>query len=97
MYAQYTVQVDQRSEVQAFLKKSGIPTSVHYPTLLSQQPALRSVHSRSCQGWHMPVAQKASERVMSLPMHPWLSDEDQDLVVNALVTAIHQTSVSSAA
>ena len=78
VYAQYTVQVDLRAEVQASLKEWGIPTSVHYPTLLSQQPALKIVHSRSSQGCHLPVAQAACERVMSLPMHPWLSDEDQE-------------------
>ena len=97
VYAQYTVQVDLRDEVQAALKKSGIPTSVHYPTLLSQQPALRRVHSRSSHSWQTPLAQSASERVISLPMHPWLSDEDQDLVVNSLVSAIQNTSISVAA
>ncbi len=97
VYAQYTVQVDQRPEVQASLKENGIPTSVHYPTLLSQQPALRSVHSRSSRAFHLPVAQVACERVMSLPMHPWLSDDDLDRVVDALVTAVQQTSIPSAA
>jgi UDP-2-acetamido-2-deoxy-ribo-hexuluronate aminotransferase len=97
VYAQYTVQVDKRAEVQAALKERGIPTSVHYPTLLSQQPALRSVHSRSSQGCYLPVAQAACERVMSLPMHPWFSDEDQDRVVDSLVSAFQLNSISAAA
>ena len=97
VYAQYTVQLDQRAEVQSILKFQGIPTAVHYPTLLCQQPALRCEHSRCSRACATPVAQAASQRVMSLPMHPWLSEADQDRVVNALVTAIHQTSVSSAA
>ena len=97
VYAQYTVQLDQRAEVQSILKFQGIPTAVHYPTLLCQQPALRCEHSRCSRGCATPVAQAVSQRVMSLPMHPWLSEADQDRVVNALVTAIHQTSVSSAA
>ena len=41
VYAQYTVQVDHRVDVQALLKDKGIPTAVHYPTLLCKQPALR--------------------------------------------------------
>ena len=97
VYAQYTVQVAQRQEVQSSLKSQGIPTAVHYPTLLCQQPALHCEHSRCSRGCATPVAQAASQRVMSLPMHPWLSEADQDRVVNALVTAIPQSSVSSAA
>ena len=98
VYAQYTVQVEQRAEVQAALKERGIPTAVHYPTLLCQQPALRCEHNRCLQRCHTPLAQAASERVMSLPMHPWLSDDDQDRVVDALVSALQQhTSISDAA
>ena len=97
MYAQYTVQVDQRTEVQAALKKRGIPTAVHYPILLCKQPALRCEHSLCNSGCHTRLAQAASERVMSLPMHPWLSDADQDQVVNALVSALQHTTIASAA
>ena len=97
VYAQYTVQVDQRAEVQVKLKEQGIPTAVHYPTLLCQQPALRCERVLCSGGCHSPLAQTASERVLSLPMHPWLSDDDQDRVVDALVTAVQQTSIPSAA
>ena len=97
VYAQYTVQVDQRAEVQATLKQRGIPTAVHYPTLLCQQPALRCQHSLCSSGCHTHSAQAASERVMSLPMHPWLSDADQDQVVDALVSALQHTTIPSAA
>jgi UDP-2-acetamido-2-deoxy-ribo-hexuluronate aminotransferase len=97
VYAQYTVQVEQRAEVQAALKDRGIPTAVHYPTLLCQQPALRCEHSRCHRGCHATLAQAASERVMSLPMHPWLSDQDQDRVVDALASALQHTSISAAA
>lgn len=97
VYAQYTVQVDQRAEVQAALKEQGIPTAVHYPTLLCQQPALRCENSRCSGGCHTTHAQAASERVMSLPMHPFLTDPDQDRVVDAVVTAVQQTSIPSAA
>ena len=97
VYAQYTVQVDKRAEVQATLKQRGIPTAVHYPTLLCQQPALRCEHSRCSGGCRSHFAQAASERVMSLPMHPWLSDADQDQVVDALVSALQHTTIPSAA
>ena len=97
VYAQYTVQVEQRAEVQATLKEQGIPTAVHYPTLLCQQPALLCEHSLCSGGCHSRHAYSASKRVMSLPMHPWLTDSDQDRVVDALVSAVQQTSLSSAA
>jgi UDP-2-acetamido-2-deoxy-ribo-hexuluronate aminotransferase len=96
VYAQYTVEVERRAEVQAALQAQGIPTAVHYPTLLCQQPALRCEHSRCSRGCHTPRAQAASEQVMSLPMHPWLSDNDQDRVVDALVSALQSTSISAA-
>ena len=87
VYAQYTVQVDNRTEVQAALKKCGIPTAVHYPTLC-QQPALRCKQSRCSTGCYTPLAQAVSQRVISLPMHPWLSNDDQLRVVDALVNVL---------
>jgi UDP-2-acetamido-2-deoxy-ribo-hexuluronate aminotransferase len=97
VFAQYTVQVENRAAVQAALKDQGIPTAVHYPTLLCQQPALRCQHSHCSNGCHTPLALAASERVLSLPMHPWLSDADQDRVVSALAGVSQSISIPSAA
>ena len=96
VYAQYTVQVDHRAEVQAQLKDQGIPTAVHYPTLLCQQPALRCEHRLCRTGCHTPIAKSASERVISLPMHPWLSEADQNRVVDGLVSVLQKTMISAA-
>ncbi len=96
VYAQYTVRVPNRAEVQAALQQQGIPTAVHYPTLLCQQPALLCQHSCCSTGCAAPLAQTASEQVMSLPMHPWLSDADQDRVVSALASVLQLHSLSSA-
>ena len=60
VYAQYTVQVDQRAEVQEALKDRGIPTAVHYPTLLCQQPALRCQHVLCSNGCDAPIAKAAA-------------------------------------
>ena len=94
VYAQYTVQLNQRADVQALLEEQGIPTAVHYPVLLCQQPALLCVQSCCNSACHTPHAEAASRRVMSLPMHPWLSDSDQDRVVDTLANAIKQTTHS---
>lgn len=88
VYAQYTIQADERAAVQAALKQQGIPTAVHYPTLLCQQPAIAGCAERCSGSCRSLQAQKASERVLSLPMHPYLSDADQDRVVAAVVAAL---------
>lgn len=78
-WAQYTIQVDNRAEVQAKLKTLGIPTAVHYPIPLNKQPAVAD--SRI----HLPVGDLIAERVMSLPMHPYLTSEEQQKIVQSLV------------
>ncbi|HVM08450.1 MAG TPA: DegT/DnrJ/EryC1/StrS family aminotransferase [Acidimicrobiales bacterium] len=78
-WAQYTVVVDRRDELAAALRESGVPTAVYYPRPLHQQPAYqRGV----CAG--APVAESLSASVLSLPMHPYLDENEQDLVVDAI-------------
>ena len=88
VYAQYTVQVENRQAVQEHLKQAGVPTAVHYPTLLCQQPALADCGERCSRSCGVPRAQRVCERVLSLPMHPYLSESDQDSVVSALATSL---------
>lgn len=88
VFAQYTIQVEDRTVVQAALKQQGIPTAVHYPTLLCQQPALAGCGERCSSGCGSPQAMRASQRVLSLPMHPYLSESDQDTVVAALAASL---------
>ena len=88
VYAQYTVQVEDRLAVQDRLKQRGVPTAVHYPTLLSQQPVFAGSGTSRVDRCTSPYALSASERVLSLPMHPYLSAEEQDTVVNALVASL---------
>lgn len=68
-WAQYTIQIDNREAVQDTLKQAGIPTAVHYPIPLNKQPAVASEKV-------LPVGDKIAERVMSLPMHPYLTSKD---------------------
>ena len=78
-WAQYTIQVDNRSEVQAMLKEQGIPTAVHYPIPLNKQPAVADANAV------LPVGDAVAERVMSLPMHPYLSLEASTIVTKHLI------------
>ncbi len=78
-WAQYTIQVDNRSEVQAMLKEQGIPTAVHYPIPLNKQPAVADANAV------LPVGDAVAERVMSLPMHPYMSQADQSIIIKCLM------------
>jgi UDP-2-acetamido-2-deoxy-ribo-hexuluronate aminotransferase len=73
VYAQYTIEVDARDEFQAQMKRLGIPTAVHYPEALHLQPAFAHLGLRI---GDFPVAEAAAKRVVSLPMHPYLTEDD---------------------
>lgn len=84
VYGQYTIQVDNREAVQAGLKEAGIPTAVHYPIGLHQQPAFADLgYSHG----DFANTESAADRVMSLPMHPWLAISDQQKVMEQLVSS----------
>ena len=84
VYAQFTVMVDARADVQAALKAAGVPTAVHYPKPLNLQPAYAAYCCPDC----CPVSSRLAARVLSLPMSADLSASDQDRVVEALVAAL---------
>lgn len=77
-WAQYTVRVDDRDAVQEKLKAAGVPTAVHYPIPLNKQPAVADADAK------LPHGDAAAARVMSLPMHPYLIEAEQDKIVSAL-------------
>ncbi|HOX04635.1 MAG TPA: DegT/DnrJ/EryC1/StrS family aminotransferase [Candidatus Paceibacterota bacterium] len=85
VYAQYTIRVPNRDQVGEKLKAAGIPTAVYYPKCLHEQPVFANNGYR----WgDFPVAEKASREVISLPMHPFLSDAEQDMIVSELRKAL---------
>jgi len=81
-WAQYTVRVQNREQVQEILKEGGIPTAVHYPIPLNRQPATQDLNAK------LPVSDKVSKEVVSLPMHPYMTEEQIGQVVTALVNAL---------
>ncbi|MEE9346039.1 MAG: DegT/DnrJ/EryC1/StrS family aminotransferase [Methylococcales bacterium] len=78
VYAQYTIQVENREQISQRLKFAQIPSAVHYPVPLNQQPALLTNE------FQLPVSEALSNKVISLPMHPYLKQEQQASVVQAL-------------
>lgn len=85
VYAQYTLQVDDREQTIAALKHRGVPTAVHYPLTLDKQPALAD---RARVYGALPTAWRVAERVVSLPMHPYLHPDQQDTIVRAVLAAL---------
>jgi UDP-2-acetamido-2-deoxy-ribo-hexuluronate aminotransferase len=84
VWAQYTVFVEHRADVQAALNAQGIPTAVHYPRPLHRQPVYAPLH----RGIALPHSEAAADRVLSLPMSADLTHADQDRVVAALRGAL---------
>jgi len=77
----------QRWGIQAALKEAGIPTAVHYPVPLHRQPVFACLDVNP---EDFASCEKATERVVSLPMHPDLVEPDQVQVVDALISAMRQ-------
>lgn len=77
-WAQYTVRVPNRDATQEFLQKEGIPTAVYYQLPLNRQPAVADALAI------LPHGDKAASEVMSLPMHPYLPQEQQDQICAAI-------------
>jgi UDP-2-acetamido-2-deoxy-ribo-hexuluronate aminotransferase len=86
VYAQYTLRLPRRDQVGEKLKTKGIPTGVYYPKCLHEQPVFAGLGYRL---GDFPISEQAAREVLSLPMHPFLADEEQDRVVAALRSALH--------
>jgi len=80
VFAQYSLLARDRDALQARLEAAGIPTAVHYPVPLNEQPAYAHLGGPDC----TPVAQAISRQIMSLPMHPDLSETAQRRIAAAL-------------
>jgi UDP-2-acetamido-2-deoxy-ribo-hexuluronate aminotransferase len=80
VYAQYTVMVPDREALQKRLADAGIPTAVHYPVPLNEQPAYKHLCCPGC----TPVAHQLAKRVMSLPMSADLDAKAQHNIVEHL-------------
>lgn len=82
VYAQYTIQIENRDALQQALQPKGVPTAVHYPVPLNLQPAFSELGKPA---GSFPVAEAVANRVMSLPMHPYLDEVTMKRIVEAVV------------
>jgi len=83
-FAQYTVLVESRTAVQEQLKAEGIPTAIHYPLPLNEQPVYQGLFPNEA----TPISAAISKRVLSLPFSPDLSSEGLETVINGLAVGI---------
>lgn len=77
-WAQYTIRVQNREQVQARLKEAGVPTAVHYPIPLNKQPAVAIANIS------LPVGDEVADEVLSLPMHPYMPENQMNKIVDTL-------------
>ncbi|MBM4203212.1 MAG: DegT/DnrJ/EryC1/StrS family aminotransferase [Gammaproteobacteria bacterium] len=85
VWGQYTIQVDRRDAVLKSLADAGIPTAVHYPVPLNRQPAYERL-SRAA--GKLNNSDSVSERVFSLPMHPYLEQPVQERIARSVINAV---------
>jgi UDP-2-acetamido-2-deoxy-ribo-hexuluronate aminotransferase len=90
VYGQYTVRTTERARIQEALKAKGIPSAVHYPLSLHQQPAYAAPYK----GQSFPSSEKLAREVLSLPMSADLAAADQDLVAKAIQWTFAEKSFS---
>lgn len=81
VYAQYTVRVPDRDKVAARLREQGVPTAVYYPKCLHE---MRVFANLGYGPGDFPESERAAREVLSLPLHPFLSESDQNLAASTL-------------
>ena len=84
-WAQYTVRVGCRDQVQAALSQRGVPTAVHYPAPIPVQPAMVDSSGQ------YPVSARSAQCVLSLPMHPYLNSATQQRIAEQLIQVVKET------
>ena len=87
-WAQYTIMLngnETRNRVQSALKDSGIPSMIYYPRGLHQQKAYETMNLPD--EWY-PNTLRATQTVLSLPMHPYLKEDDVDSIAKVIIDNI---------
>jgi dTDP-4-amino-4,6-dideoxygalactose transaminase len=78
-YALYTINCEHRDELMAYLKEAGIPCGAYYPRPVNTQTAYAKWNTRP-----MPVCEKLSKTVLSIPMHPYLEKDEQSYIIEKM-------------
>jgi len=84
-WAQYTIKVKNRTELQARLKEKNVPSAIYYPKPLHQQTAYKNYPQA---GNGLPVSDRLANEVISLPMHPYMNEQTQDYIIKSLLNSL---------
>lgn len=87
-YAQYTIAVENRDQVAKALAEAQIPTSIHYPLPINQQPLFSRINGDAPRLTSLPYSDAAAQRVLSLPFHPYLEAADLEKIAQAVIKAV---------
>lgn len=90
-YALYTITCENRDELMAFLKEAGIPCGAYYPRPVNTQTAYAKWNTRS-----VPVCERLSKTVLSIPMHPYLEKDEQSYIIEKMNEFAAKYSVKAA-
>lgn len=82
VYHQYTIQTERRDDLRAFLQSQGVSSAVYYPVPLHLQPCFAPLGYRR---GDLPVSERVCGRVLSLPCHPMLEDDDIEYVASCVL------------
>ena len=82
VFHQYTIRIPDRDNAARKLKEKGIGVGIHYPTPIHQQPFYKDLGYSDV----LPVAEAASREVLSLPVHPSLTKDDLDSIIQAVAS-----------
>ncbi|WP_394890812.1 DegT/DnrJ/EryC1/StrS family aminotransferase [Mesorhizobium sp. AaZ16] len=92
-WAQYAIETPYRDELKVYLQERGIPTVIYYVKPLHQQVAYRDYPVAP---GGLPVSEELPKRILCLPMHPYLTVEDQDRIVGAIRSFIEMKTAQAA-
>jgi dTDP-4-amino-4,6-dideoxygalactose transaminase len=88
VWAQYTIIAEDRDSLAKACREAGVPTAIHYPNALNCLPPYRDMPTPPA---GVPQAEGLAHRVISLPMHPYLDDEAQELIIDTVRQAVAAT------
>jgi len=83
VFAQYTIRSNKRDKIRKYLESYNIPTAIHYPRCIHQQPGYAELNTGK-----YPIAELLSNTVLSLPMSPYITEEQQDFVCSCLSESV---------
>lgn len=87
VWAQFTMEVDNRDQFQKLMQERGIPTSVHYPLPMNKQPVYQAEFGHLI----FEHTDNAAARVVSIPMHPYLTDLEAETIAKTVLECVGQT------